>query len=321
VVRRYNDLRRRHLEGQRALRRRRGGRGLPRNTELTGRRALPDFAEWLSDVVKEEIGNGLDVGDDVMAIGFPPSKEAYTYKALRAYGNHFRICDVDGGCRHITFDCGVANLFWQGSRSSVHDKNIVDGQLSYVGTLTEILQLCYRDIHILLLKARWVQPNSVGRETLRHDEYGYLMANFERLQPANREPYVFPATVKQVFFSDDATHRGWKVVLDKEPRGVRCVADEEEPQLGPNAFAAGVQAETHINIQYTYTQAMAQGTVVADELVPTFHGGGQDHGPSAPTEAHGWAEESSEESDSASDHSCNGEDLSRDLDFVDLDRP
>ena len=216
---------------------------------------MPDFAEWLSNVVKEEIGNGVDVGDQVMAIGFPPSKEAYTYRGLRAYGNHFRTCDVDGGCRHITFDCGVANLFWQGSRSSVRDKNIVDGQLSYVGTLTEILQLSYKDIHILLLKARWVQPNSVGRETLRHDEYGYLMANFEQLQPVNREPYVFPATVKQVFFSDDA-----------------------------------------------------------------FHGGGLDHGPSAPTQAHGWAEESSDESDSASDHSCNGEDLSRDLDFVHLER-
>ena len=65
------------------------------------------------------------------------------------------------------------------------------------------------------------------------------------MQPVNRESYVFPATVKHVFFSDDPTHRGLKIVVDKEARGVRCMADEEEPQLGPNSFAAGVQAESH----------------------------------------------------------------------------
>ena len=55
----------------------------------------------------------------------------------------------------------------------------MNGWLSYLGKLTKILHLSYKDIHILLLKAGWVQPNSVGHETLMHDEYGYLMANFE----------------------------------------------------------------------------------------------------------------------------------------------
>ena len=61
---------------------------------------------------------------------------------------------------------------------------------------------------------------------------------------------------------------------------------------------------------------MANGIVVPDELVPTFHGGGLDLGPSTAPDARGWMEESTDESDSASDYSCNGKDLSRDLDFV-----
>ena len=117
------------------------------------------------------------------------------------------------------------------------------------------------------------------------------MANFERLQLVNLEPYVFPATVKHVFFSDDPIHRGWKFVLDKEAQGMRCMANEEEPQLGPSAFAAVVQAESHINIQYTYTQAKANGILVLDELVPTFHGGGLDPSPCTATNAREWVEE------------------------------
>ena len=53
--------------------------------------------EWLYDAVREDMGNGVDVVGHVMAIRFPPSNEAYTYRALRAYGNHFRSCNVDGG--------------------------------------------------------------------------------------------------------------------------------------------------------------------------------------------------------------------------------
>ena len=40
------------------------------------------------------------------------------------------------------------------------------------------------------------------------------------------------------------------------------MAYEEEPQLGPNAFVTRVQVESHINVQYTSTQAMANGIVV-----------------------------------------------------------
>lgn len=68
--------------------------------------------------------------------------------------------------------------------------------------------------------------------------------------------------VKLVFFNDDPIHRGWKLILTKDARGVRCMAYEEEPQLGPNAFVTRVQVESHINVQYTSTQAMANGIVV-----------------------------------------------------------
>ena len=107
MVRRYNALQRRHAKDHRALRRRRERCGLHWKTELTTWRALADFGDWLFDVVREYMENGVDVADHVMAIGFPPSNKAYTFRVLRAYGKHFRICDADEGCKHVTFECGL----------------------------------------------------------------------------------------------------------------------------------------------------------------------------------------------------------------------
>lgn len=73
------------------------------------------------------------------------------------------------------------------------------------------------------------------------------------------------------------------------------MACEEGPQLDPNAFAARVQGESHINIQYTFTQAMANNIVVPEEFVPTYDMGCGDHGPSTATGASGWIEESVDE--------------------------
>lgn len=84
------------------------------------------------------------------------------------------------------------------------------------------------------------------------------------------------------------------------------MAYEEGPQLDPNAFTARVQVESHISIQYTSTQAMANSIVVPKELVPTYDVGCGDHGPSTTTDASGWAEESIDKSYYASNHLYNG---------------
>ena len=70
------------------------------------------------------------------------------------YGYHFRVCDVDGRCSHNTFDYRITNLYWQECRSIVRNKYVVNERLSYMGILTNLLQLSYKNVHMLLLKAR-----------------------------------------------------------------------------------------------------------------------------------------------------------------------
>ena len=70
------------------------------------------------------------------------------------YGYHFRVCDVDGRCSDNTFDYRITNLYWQECRSIVRNKYVVNERLSYMGILTNLLQLSYKNVHILLLKAR-----------------------------------------------------------------------------------------------------------------------------------------------------------------------
>lgn len=90
----------------------------------------------------------------LLAISFSSSSEAYAYRALKVYGYLFCVCDVDGRCSHNTFDYIIANMYWQECRSIVRNKYIVNGRLSYMGIPTKLLQLSYKDVHVLLLKAR-----------------------------------------------------------------------------------------------------------------------------------------------------------------------
>ena len=56
---------------------------------------------------------------------------------MQAYEYHFRIEDVNDG--HLTQDCGVEVEFDQSSRASHNDENLIEGQLSCVGKIQDIM--------------------------------------------------------------------------------------------------------------------------------------------------------------------------------------
>lgn len=56
--------------------------------------------------------------------------------------------------------------------------------------------------------------------TVKGDEYGFTIVNFERLIPFLAQSFTFLMHIKQVFFVEDArSPRNWKVVLRHEPKG------------------------------------------------------------------------------------------------------
>jgi hypothetical protein len=78
--------------------------------------------------------------------------QARKYPAMWAYGIHYRV-DV----KRRSFDCGIMVEFNQSSRSSSKDKNIIEGNIQYVGKIQEIIKLDYRSFKCCIFKCKWYE--------------------------------------------------------------------------------------------------------------------------------------------------------------------
>ena len=115
------------------------------------------------------------------------------------YGHHYhveRVC-----VKKRSFDCGVMVDFKQSSRSSSKDKNIVEGNLQYVGKIKEIIELDYRSFKCCIFKCKWYEA---FERTRRHDAHcGLFSIDSSKYLLEDKEPYVLPIHCEQVFFSQN----------------------------------------------------------------------------------------------------------------------
>lgn len=138
----------------------------------------------------------------------------------------------DVGRGYTTIDSGIALIALQGSRTSIADRNVIEAQLSYVGVLREIIELVYNTTPVVIFRGNWIPLDENGNISIKRNQYGFWLANFNRRQRTNVQPYAFPSHVKQVFFADDPHDPSWKVVLHKGTRNTRVVGADESAVLG-----------------------------------------------------------------------------------------
>ena len=87
--------------------------------------------------------------------------------------------------------------FKESSRASSKDKNIIEGNLQYVGKIQEIIELDYRSFKCCIFKCRWYEA---FERTGRHDTHsGLFSIDSSRLLLEDKEPYVLPIHCEQVF--------------------------------------------------------------------------------------------------------------------------
>ena len=80
--------------------------------------------------------------------------------------------------------------FKQSSRESSKDKNIIEGNLQYVGKIQEIIELDYRCFQCCIFKCRWYES---FERTRRHDTHSGLFSIYSsRFLPKDKDPYVIP---------------------------------------------------------------------------------------------------------------------------------
>jgi hypothetical protein len=179
-------------------------------------------AKWVRDAIQTyQLISTSPIGEDLVHLSVPPS---FTCLAYMVYKNHFRV-DDEYNSLLIAYDYGVAFVFQQ----SQGNEDDVLGVIQYVGTLKEILQLDYGPMFspIVLFHCCWVKngTNNRGNPTYKRNDVSFLLANFRHLLHEFDEPFVFPSQVQQVLFWSEPKILWWKVVLYREPKSRRVVAN------------------------------------------------------------------------------------------------
>ena len=89
--------------------------------------------------------------------------------------------------------------FKKSIRSSSKDKNIIEGNLQYVGKIQEIIELDYRSFKCCIFKCIWYEA---FERTQRHDTHsGLFSIDYSKFLPEDKEPYVLLIIVSRDFFN------------------------------------------------------------------------------------------------------------------------
>jgi hypothetical protein len=153
---------------------------------------LPDFVEWLPTYTTELVNaHGPRNADiDLLRLSTLPSKEAEIYQQMWAYGNHYRVVNEAAEHGFVTQDYGIASIFGAEAGRSAG--------VTMVGVLREIIVVRYSAQRRVVFRGSWIRNDPGPRSSTKVDQYGFTVVRFNDRIARDREPYVLPATVRQV---------------------------------------------------------------------------------------------------------------------------
>lgn len=153
---------------------------------------LPDFVEWLTQYTNQLVTthgtHNVDI--DLLRLSALPSKEAETYQAMWAYGNHYRVATDEDSSGFVTQDYGIASIFGAEEGRSAG--------VTMVRVLKEIIVVRYSAQRRVVFRGSWIRNDPGPRASTKLDKYGFTIVRFADRIARDREPYVLPATVRQV---------------------------------------------------------------------------------------------------------------------------
>jgi hypothetical protein len=106
-----------------------------------------------------------------------PRAKVKSYKAMKAYGNRYRICQHSSDSKgYVIYNFALLNI-------SKHEDNRVLKEIGFVGELCCIYKFEYGDRSqpIILTQEKWVHSIWIGaRKTMIRDIDGFLLVNFRQ---------------------------------------------------------------------------------------------------------------------------------------------
>ncbi|XP_074315383.1 uncharacterized protein LOC141651578 [Silene latifolia] len=164
-----------------------------------------DFPNWLKEKASQ---NG--VSEQIFWLAKGPSPTAKRFKGYYANGYEFYTKSRDVRCK--TQNSGVTLSALTSSFASSKDKNPVDGDVTYYGSILEIIELNYwSKFTLVLFRCEWYQ--------VEKDEYGITCVNVNKYCSVD-DPFVMPSQVHQVFYVADPILDGLQYVMTKVPRDI-----------------------------------------------------------------------------------------------------
>lgn len=187
--------------------------------------------------------------DDVVQYSQPPERYAVAHRHMHAFGMHFRVRNAEGGL--VTRDSCVVASFTSQLRWGICNGRPIERTDDYVGYISEILELDYRNHCTTVLVCDWVQgTRNICHPRVQRDRYGFTTANFNHMDgDVHANSFAFPMHCEQVFFSDDPHRPGWKIVCRTEVRGRRGQFEVNQSipsmiDVGNDADFDGLQPQT-----------------------------------------------------------------------------
>ena len=174
------------------------------------------FNDWLNNHVRRLKGDGFPVSRELDCLHCAPSEHAWTFNAMWAFGCHY-VCNSETGNSTVAFDSGIAAIPPSPNCTEID-----------VGILKNIILVTYHGINCVVMEGSWIKTHDQGRRVIRKDSYGFWVVQYmaREIRPKDN-PYVYPASVSQVFFIEDAVDPSWKVVLRHDPRSKRIEGERE----------------------------------------------------------------------------------------------
>ena len=197
-----------------------------------------DFGDWL----KEEVRKMVEASSELEVLALGPNRTARRFTGYVVNGYRFHTSDRDSRC--TTQNSGVYLTAQTTSFANSRDENPIVGDVSYYGSIEEIIELDYwGEFTVVQFKCRWYQQEK--------DPHGFIRVNFNRICHKS-DPHVLAKQVQQVFYVEDPTEKNIHYAINKLPREWCDTGnvdsheeDVNEADLRDTEFVHGLQ--THVD--------------------------------------------------------------------------
>ena len=148
--------------------------------------------EWLPQYTTQlvEAHGSRNVDIELLRLSTLPSREAEVYQQMWAYGNHYRVYHEGDERGFATQDYGIAIIFGAEEGQSAG--------VSMVGVLKEIIVVRYSAQRRVVFRGSWIRNDPRPHSSTKVDQYGFTIVRFNDRIAKDLEPYVLPATIRQV---------------------------------------------------------------------------------------------------------------------------